>query len=90
MIKRLILDVVGLTLIGAGLIIFPLPIPVGLILIVLGIIALIASEQHARDMVKKVRTKNHKLDRSIRWAEKNLPQDLGALLRLTDPDEKED
>jgi hypothetical protein len=68
-----------------GLIILPLPIPLGALLIVIGATILIGSSETATEWVKTRRARNPRLHNLPSSAEKCLPGKLGDVLRRTSP-----
>jgi len=77
-------------LLVAGLITWPMPIPVGLILIALGLV-LLAQESHAaRSAIRWTRTRLPALDRAMQKAAPRLPSPLRAVIDQTTPDQGRD
>jgi len=72
-------------LILVGLIVLPMPIPLGAIMIVIGLIWLISASSTVALYVKSYRRKHPKTDKIIRMVEPKLPETLQAILKRTDP-----
>lgn len=87
---RLAVQLVALVLIVVGLILFPLPIPFGLALIVIGLAMLVSSSPATARWLKGIRRRNRGTDRAIRTIETGLPEVLAGPLRTTDPDQPDD
>ncbi len=85
----LLLRVAGIGL-GAGLIVFGLPLlvtplPVGAIMIVTGIVLLVASSTHARDWVRRRRSRHPQFDERLTRMEQATPWGLRGILASTRP-----
>ena len=72
-------------LILVGLIVLPMPIPLGAIMIVIGLIWLISASSTVARCVQSYRRKHPKTDKFIRVVEPKLPASLQAILKRTDP-----
>lgn len=75
----------GLVLLVVGLITWPMPIPVGLILIAFGLVLLAQESQVARTAIRWTRTRLPALDRAMHRAAPRLPSPLRAVIHLTTP-----
>lgn len=75
----------SITIILLGLIILPLPIPLGALLIVIGATILIGSSETATEWVKTRRARNPRLHNLLSSAEKRLPGKRGEVIRPTSP-----
>lgn len=73
-----------ITIILLGIIILPLPIPLGALLIVIGATILIGSSETVTEWVKTRRARNPRLHNLLSSAEKRLPGKLGDVIRRTD------
>lgn len=83
--RRFVLRIVGFVLIGAGLVVFPLPIPFGLAMIAIGLVLVIANSIWAAGVVRKARIRWPRFDQSLRQAGSKLPRRLHRILAATDP-----
>ncbi|XKT74340.1 MAG: PGPGW domain-containing protein [Patescibacteria group bacterium UBA2163] len=83
--KRFSLDVFGLTLVAIGLLLFPLPVPVGLLLIALGALVLAISEPWMQRLIKTQRLARPGFESTIRALYKRLPKSLQHIIEVTDP-----
>jgi hypothetical protein len=75
----------SITIILLGLLIRPLPIPLGALLIVIGATILIGSSETATEWVKTHRARNPRLHNLLWSAEKRPPGKLGDVIRRTSP-----
>lgn len=71
-----------------GAITFPLPIPLGLVLMAIGIAMLIGTSKLARVMMKILRRRHVKFDLIMRKAQTLAPGFISKLLQRTDPNKK--
>jgi hypothetical protein len=77
----------GWVLIAIGLVVFPLPIPLGLIMILAGL-ALVAKDSVAmQDWIRKLRRDNPRANAKIKAVRPRLPNFLGRVIDMTDPDD---
>lgn len=83
---RLAIQFAALVLIVIGVILFPLPIPFGLAMIVTGLAMLVSSSPVVARWLKRLRRRNQGTDRAIRTIESGLPEVLAGPLRTTDPE----
>lgn len=83
--KRFSLDVFGLALVAIGLLLFPLPVPVGLLLIALGALVLAMSEPWMQRFIKAQRAAHPGFDSTMRALRKRLPKSLKHVIEVTDP-----
>lgn len=85
-IWRISLLVLAIVFICVGLIILPLPIPFGaLIMLVIGITLLIASNDTAAGWIRAWRVRNPRLNSRILSLETRLPGWISKILRRTTP-----
>lgn len=82
---RILLDILAIALILSGAVILPLPIPIGLILLVAGIVVLIISEDWARAWARKLRSRNERIDQLFKHIEKYAPPFVAEAIRRTEP-----
>ena len=80
-----VLRVLAVILLLVGMVTFPLPIPVGLPMIVMGLALLISSSHAIASLVRQFRRRNPRLDAWLRAAEPRIPGLFRAPLRKTDP-----
>jgi len=77
----------GLVLLVVGLITWPMPIPVGLLLIALGLVLLAQDSHVARSAIRWTRTRLPALDRAMHRAAARVPGSVRAVIHLTTPDQ---
>jgi hypothetical protein len=82
---RISLLILAIVLIGAGLIVLPLPIPFGALMLVLGISLLIASNDTAAGWSRRWRVRNPRLNSRMLSLEARLPAWISKILRRTTP-----
>lgn len=75
---------IGILLILGGLPLFWTPIPVGLIMIAVGLALIIANSDTARGVVRREREKHHGFNNWLLKAEKVIPHPFARILRRTD------
>jgi len=75
----------ALGLIIVGLIVLPMPIPLGAIMIVVGVVLLLSVSVTAVHLVRGFRTKHPRADRVVREVEDRLPETWRRILRQSDP-----
>ncbi|NJM35254.1 MAG: hypothetical protein HC850_11690 [Rhodomicrobium sp.] len=83
---KLILSAIGIVIIVIGLIIFPMPIPFGAFLILLGCALLVSSSETAAHLLKRLRARYSRLNGFIAMLEARSPGVLARALRRTAPD----
>jgi len=77
---------IGMILVIIGLLTFPLPIPVGAIFLIVGLVVLVSSSYTAVLIVRRFRGDHRKMDAWLRQWEKKSPKFVQKMLRRTDPD----
>ena len=82
---KLIYIALAVALIGSGFVVFPLPIPLGALMIACGLILLISTSRSVARGVRMYRRKNQKFDRIIRAAADRLPTSWRRVLDQTEP-----
>lgn len=80
--------ILAVLLIGLGLVITPLPIPVGLLLIALGIIILAYNNNRVTRLLRILRRRFPKLSRALLRLEQRNIIFISRVLRSTNPAEK--
>ena len=75
----------GWFLVIAGLIITPMPIPVGLIMVFTGLALLVPTSVTVRRAISRVRYRNRRLNARFRLIKPRLPARARHLIELTDP-----
>lgn len=85
-IRRWLKRIAALILITAGIITLPLPIPIGAILIVIGLAQLLTTNQQLGRWVKKLRQQQPAVNHKLQWLETRMPKYLARALRKTAPD----
>ena len=79
-------QILGWLLIVVGLPLFWTPIPVGLILIAIGLSLLIANSDRARDILRERRRRHPRFDAWLLKAEQIIPHPFDRILKRTDLD----
>lgn len=79
-------QILGWLLIVVGLPLFWTPIPVGLILIAIGLSLLIANSDRARDVLRERRRRHPRFDAWLLKAEQIVPHPFDRILKRTDLD----
>lgn len=82
---RIFFDILGLIFIIAGIFIFPLPIPIGAILIVVGSVILIMTDERARVFVRRTRARSRRFDEIMRSAQIRAPRWIAREIKRTAP-----
>lgn len=82
---RLLFDLLGLLFIGVGIILFPTPLPLGMILISIGVLLLAANEEIVQKEIRKQRRTHPRFDSLLRKLSKHSPRFLGEIVKKTDP-----
>lgn len=85
-LRRGLKRLAALLLILAGLITFPLPIPIGAILISIGLALLITSSRALTLWIRVRRGQQPQLNEKLQWMETRLPRFLARAIRKTSPD----
>jgi hypothetical protein len=83
--RKLAVRTVAVMLIAVGMVVFPLPIPIGLLMIVTGLAILISSSRTVARHVREYRRRNTSVDTWLRKAEPRIPSLFRPPLRMTDP-----
>ena len=83
--RRAALTALAVMLIVIGLVTFPLPIPVGAVLIVLGFGLLISASTAVTVWLRRQRSRYPFLNKEFLWVEERLPSRIQQWLRKTDP-----
>lgn len=73
----------GVLLIAAGLPLFWTPVPVGAVLILMGLALLVANSGTARNWLHQRRQRHPRLDRWMEKSEKYMPPAFARILRRT-------
>ncbi len=84
--KIWILRILSLIFIISGIILFPLPIPFGLIFIITGLLLLVSSNRHVANYFKNYRKKHPKFDEKIRNIQIKTPSVIRKILEMTEPE----
>ena len=75
----------AIVLIVVGLIVLPMPIPLGAVMVACGLILLISVSATAAWYVRNYRQNHPKADKFVRAAEHRLPKAWRKILERTDP-----
>lgn len=84
-IKRLFIQVIGWFLFLLGLILAPTPIPIGLLLLLLGAILLLPTSRSFRIAVKKGRSKSPSFNKLMQKVTAKAPKGIKTILNKTSP-----
>ena len=84
-IWRISLFILATVLIIAGVIVLPLPLPFGLLMLILGITILISSNDTAAGWIRTWRERNPRLNNRVLLLEGRLPDRISNILRRTAP-----
>lgn len=79
-------EILGGVLVLTGLVIFWLPVPLGLVLIGTGLAILITTSKFVRRWVRHEREEHDAVDEVLKDAEDNLPDELARPLKQTNKD----
>lgn len=82
---KIITILAAVCLIIVGLVVFPMPIPLGALMIVVGIVLLLSASVTAVNVVRRFRRRHPKADRVMREAEDRLPKSWKRILKRSDP-----
>lgn len=88
MIQRSARLMLGFILVVSGLIIMPMPIPFGLILIIIGLSVLISVLPQLKHQLRSLRQRYPKCSDQVQRTRRYLPQFARPLLDETDPEQK--
>ena len=77
--------ITGTILVLVGLVVFPMPIPLGAIMIVTGLVLLVSSSAIIARALRSFRQHHHGANRVIQAVEDRLPERWKKALRRSDP-----
>ncbi len=83
--RRLVLRIVGFAFFGAGMVIFALPLPFGLLMMAIGLVLVVANSAWAAGQVRRARIRSPRFHRSLRRAGRRMPRRFYRVLAATDP-----
>lgn len=86
LLRRWLKQIAAIVLIISGIITFPLPLPIGAILIAIGLALLITTNRTVAKWIKERRIKTPELNSRFSWLEKKLPRFFSRAIRKTAPD----
>ena len=75
----------GVALVLVGLVVFPMPIPLGAIMIVCGLVLLVSASATIAERLRSFRRLHRGADKFIRTVEGNLPEQWKKALKRSDP-----
>lgn len=75
----------GTALILAGLVVFPMPVPLGAIMIACGLVLVLSSSATASRLLKSFRKRHRGANQVIESVEQRLPETWKKVLRRSDP-----
>jgi sulfite exporter TauE/SafE len=87
MIKRSVKMVTGILLLLLGIIITPMPIPLGIILIILGLSMLVGTIPKVRHFLQFIRRRYRAFSHKLNRIKHRLPAFARQLIEDTDPDQ---
>lgn len=82
---KLVSIVVGVALVQVGIVVFPMPIPLGAIMIVCGLVLLVSVSATVAHYLKTFRRRHRGVNRVIQTVENRLPESWKRALRRSDP-----
>jgi hypothetical protein len=82
---KILTVIAALALILVGFIVLPMPIPLGALMIVSGLILLISVNAAVASRLKQFRRRHNGANKAIQTIEDNLPKAWKRILRRTDP-----
>lgn len=82
---RIAVQIAAIFVVLVGMVLFPLPIPVGAVLIGIGLAMLVVSSTRVRRWVQTHRRRNSRFDAFVRKAASYLPGNLRRTIESTDP-----
>ena len=83
--RRTVLGTLGLLLFLSGMVVFPLPIPFGLLMMAVGLVLLLTNSNWAPELVRRARCRWPKFDEWLRQSGRKLPRSMFRVLAATDP-----
>lgn len=83
MIGLFVLRPLGFLSLGVGLITLPTPIPIGAVLIAVGLVLLIYSSKRVAGLVRLLRRRYHRLDDGLRFIEDRVDHRIASILQRT-------
>lgn len=86
LVRRGLKQVTAITFIILGIVTFPLPVPIGALLIASGLALLIGTNRIVARWIKERRVKTPSLNHRLTWLERKLPRFLSKPIRKTAPD----
>ena len=82
---KLILFLIGIVMILVGLVLFPLPLPLGWIFLIIGTVLVVSTNKTAKKLLKKARRKWSWLDKIFEKTGKIIPKRFRKEIEETDP-----
>jgi hypothetical protein len=86
--RPLVLRAVGVALLLVGAAVFPLPLPLGLPIMAVGLVLLLANSESAADILRRARLRWPRLNAGLRRASGRLPRSMHRVIASTDPRRK--
>ncbi|MBW8191573.1 hypothetical protein K0504_11040 [Neiella marina] len=83
--KRIVLSVTGSVLFVVGIILIPMPLPIGAIIAIAGLALLIHSNEFVRQTIRNWRQRYPDINEKVRRATVALPKPLQRVIRRTKP-----
>lgn len=83
--KRMAFSVTGGLLLIIGLILIPMPVPIGLVIAICGLALLIHSNETVRDFIRTCRQRYPDMNQKLRHAGAILPKPLRRIVSRTKP-----
>ena len=88
-LRRLLALAVGWLLLLAGILITPLPLPIGLVMLVLGLAVLVRRSRFVRRRIRNLRSRYPAFSERLRRLEPKVNATIARTLRQTDPSNRE-
>ena len=82
---KLVSIVAGVALVLVGLVVFPMPIPLGAIMIVCGLVLLVSASATLAHCLRTFRRRHRGVNQVIQKVEDRLPESWKKALRRSDP-----
>lgn len=77
--------ILGAALVLIGLVVFPMPIPLGAIMIVCGLVLLVSVSTTVAGRLRSFRKRHHGVNQAIHAVEDRLPESWKKALQRSDP-----
>ncbi|MCI5047053.1 MAG: hypothetical protein MRY59_06105 [Aquisalinus sp.] len=85
LIVRFLISLLAIAMIVVGTVLMVSPVPLGILIILLGVLILVMANPHARPMLKWIRHRWPWFSERVRDLEEHAPSGVAGPLRETDP-----